>query len=60
MFLRITISFWLQSVISEPYRMASDPDHIAVRTRAHEVRGISMSLLFKKNFAVQEAMRARI
>ena len=40
--------------------MASEPSHVAVRAKAHEGRGIGMLLLFKRNFAVQQVMKAGI
>ena len=45
-----TITFWIRASINIAYRMASEEDYT-------EVRSIG-SLLFKKNFAVNQAMEA--
>ena len=51
-----SISFWLRDVISRAYRLAGrDP---VPSCRAREVRGIAPSLLFKKNFAVAQVLKA--
>ena len=52
-----TVSFWLQKMISRAYQLSgrSVPDP---PPRARETRGIAPSLLFKKNFAVDQALKA--
>ena len=52
------ISLWHRSTISHPYDSTSDADSKAVRVKAHEVCKISISLLFKKNYAVQQVLKA--
>ena len=52
-----TVSFWLQKTISRAYQLSGiyipDPP-----PRAWETRGIAPSLLFKKNFAVDQVLKA--
>ena len=52
-----TVSFWLQKTISRPYQLSgrSVPDP---PPRARETRGIAPSLLFKKNLAVAQVLKA--
>ena len=52
-----TISFWLREVIRKAYSSA-DSGPPPSRVRAHEVRGIAPSLAFKRNFSVQQVLRA--
>ena len=47
-----TISFWLCSVISLARASASEEDCQSLRVRAHEVRKVVMSLLFKRDCVV--------
>ena len=54
---RNTISFWLRRVISRAYQLAGR-DQPVPSARAREVRGIAPSLLFKKNFAVAQVLKA--
>ena len=51
-----TVSFWLQKTISQAYQLSgrSIPD---LPLRARETRGITPSLLFKKNFAVAQVLK---
>ena len=51
------VSFWLQKMISRAYQLSgrSVPDP---PLRARENRGIAPSLLFKKNFAVAQVLKA--
>ena len=52
-----TVSFWLQKSISRACQLSGrsvlDPP-----PRARETRGIALSLLFKKNFAVDQVLKA--
>ena len=52
-----TVSFWLRKLISRAYQLSgrSVPDP---PSRARETRGIAPSLLFKKNFAVDQVLKA--
>ena len=52
-----TISFWLREVIKKAYH-SSEGGVDLPRVRAHEVRGIAPSLLFKRNFAVEQVLKA--
>ena len=54
---RNTISFWLRSVISMAHASASEEDCCALRVRAHEVRKVATSLLFKRNCAVHQVLK---
>ena len=55
---RNTISFWVQSVISFAYSSVSEEDCRALRVRAHEVKKVATSLLFKRNCAVHQVLKA--
>ena len=46
-----------REVISEAYRSAFDGDCQTVKVKAHEVQSIGTSVLFRKNFVVQQTMR---
>ena len=52
-----TVSFWLRKTISRAYQLSgwSIPNP---PPRARETRGIAPSLLFKKNFAVAQVLKA--
>ena len=50
--------FWLHSVISMAHTSASEKDCSSLRVRAHEVRKVDMSLLFKRNYAVHQVLKA--
>ena len=57
MFQKKTFSFglnWSSATRLSP----SDEDCRSVRVKAHEVRKISMSLLFKRNCAIQQVLKA--
>ena len=54
---KTTVSFWLQKTISCSYELSGTALPVpAPRTR--ETRGIAPSLLFKKNFAVDQVLKA--
>ena len=40
------------------YGTVADSSHFAVKAMVHELNSIGTSLLFKKNFAVQQVIRA--
>ena len=50
-----SISHWIRRVISRAHAEAGDP---VPRPRARETRGIGPSLLFKKNFSVENVLKA--
>ena len=54
---KTTVSFWLRKTISRAYQLSgvAQPDPAP---RARETRGITPSLLFKKNFAVDQVLKA--
>ena len=54
-----TISFWLRETIRRAYQ-SSGQEVNAPRIRAHEVRGIAPTLLFRRNFAVEQVLRAGV
>ena len=54
-----TISFWLRETIRRAYE-ASGQETNTLRVRAHEVRGIAPTLLFRRNFAVEQVLRAGV
>ena len=54
---KTTVSFWLRKTISRAYEL-SGTDQPVPAPRARETRGIAPSLLFKKNFAVDQALKA--
>ena len=53
-----TILSWISIVISLAYQSATDEDCRAVMVKALEVQKISTSLLFRKNCAVQQVLKA--
>ena len=55
---RNTISFWLHSVIFLAHASASEEDCHSLRVRAHEVRKVATSLLFKRNCAIPQVLKA--
>ena len=55
---RNTIPFWLRSVISMAHASASEEDCHLLRVRAHEVRKVAASLLFKRNCVVHQVLKA--
>ena len=52
-----TVSFWLRKTISWAYQLSERPLP-GPSPRARETRGITSSLLFKKNFAVAQVLKA--
>ena len=54
---KTTVSFWLRKTISRAYGL-SGTDLPVPAPRARETRGIAPSLLFKKNFAVDQVLKA--
>ena len=54
---KTTVSFWLRKSISRAYQL-SDTEQPVPAPRARETRGIAPSLLFKKNFAVDQVLKA--
>ena len=55
--LKTTVSFWLQKSISRAYHLSGTEQPVPA-PRARETRGIAPSLLFKKNFAVDQLLKA--
>lgn len=53
-----TISFWIRKVVRLAYEAASEDDRVLCKIKAHEVRALATSLLFKKNSSVEEVMSA--
>ena len=53
-----TISFCLHSVISLAHASASEEDCWSLRVRAHEVRKVATFLIFKRNCAVHQVLKA--
>ena len=53
-----TISYWIRNVISDAYKNSHERDTELVKVKAHEVRAIATSLLFKKNSSLSEVMEA--
>ena len=54
---KTTVSFWLRKTISRAYQL-SGTEQPVLAPRARETRGIAPSLLFKKNFAVDQVLKA--
>jgi len=53
-----TISYWIKLVINRAYENSQERDLEQVKVKAHEVRAIATSLLFKKNSSLKDVMRA--
>ena len=51
-----TIPYWLREMITKAYE-SSEGEPLAPRIRAHEVREIAPTLLFRRNFAVDQVSR---
>ena len=51
-----TISYWLRKAITKAYE-SSEGEPLAPRIRAHEVLGIAPTLLFRRNFAVDQVLK---
>ena len=54
---KTTVSFWLRKTISRAYQLSCMEQPVPA-PRAWETRGIAPSLLFKKNFAVDQVLKA--
>ena len=54
---KTTVSFWLRKSISRAYELSGMALPVPA-PRARETRGIAPSLLFKKNFAVDQVLKA--
>ena len=54
---KTTVSFWLRKTISRAYELSGTALPVPA-SRARETRGIAPSLLFKKNFAVDQVLKA--
>ena len=54
---KTTVCFWLRKTISRAYEL-SGTDLPVLAPRARETRGIAPSLIFKKNFAVDQVLKA--
>ena len=54
---KITVSFWLRKTLSHAYQLSGTEQPVPA-PRARETRGIAPSLLFKKNFAVNQVLTA--
>ena len=54
---KTTVSFWLRKTISHAYDLSGTALPVPA-PRARETRGIAPSLLFKKNFAVDQVLKA--
>ena len=52
---KTTVSFWLRKTISRAYELSAAEQPVPA-PRARETRGIAPSLLFKKNFAVDQVL----
>ena len=52
-----TVSFWLRRVVSLAYQLSGRP-LLTSSPLARETRGIAPSLLFKKNYAVSQVLKA--
>ena len=55
---KILFPFCCSLSYTEAYRMTSDTIYIAVKAGVHKARRIGASMLFQKNFAVQQVTRA--
>ena len=54
---RNTIPFWLRFIISMTLASALEEDCPSLKVRAHEVRKVATSLLFKRNCAVHQVLK---
>ena len=55
--LKTTVSFWLWKTISRAYELSGTEQPVPA-PRARETRGTAPSLLFKKNFTVDQVLKA--
>ena len=54
---KTTVSFWLRKTISRAYELSGTALPVPA-PRARETRGIAPSILFQKNFAVDQVLKA--
>ena len=54
---KTTVSFWLRKTISRAYELSGTALPV-LAPRARETRGIAPSILFRKNFAVDQVLKA--
>ena len=54
---KTTVSFWLRKTISRAYELSGTALPVPA-PRARETRGISPSIIFRKNFAVDQVLKA--
>ena len=54
---KTTVSFWLRKTISRAYELSGTALPVSA-PRARETRGIAPSILFRKNFAVDQVLKA--
>ena len=54
---KTTVSFWLRKTISRAYELSGTALPVPA-PRARETRGITPSILFRKNFAVDQVLKA--
>ena len=54
---KTSVSFWLRKTISRAYELSGTEQPVPA-PRARETRGIAPSLLLKKNFAVDQVLKA--
>ena len=54
---KTTVSFWLRKTISRTYELSGTALPVPA-PRARETRGIAPSILFRKNFAVDQVLKA--
>ena len=54
---KTTVSFWLRKTISRAYELSGTALPVTA-PRARETRGIAPSILFRKNFAVDQVLKA--
>ena len=54
---KTTVSFWLRKTISRAYELSGTALPVPA-PRARETRGIAQSILFRKNFAVDQVLKA--
>ena len=54
---KTTVSFWLRKTMSRAYELSGTEQPVPA-PRARETRGIASPLLFKKNFAVDQVLKA--
>ena len=55
---KTTVSFWLRKTISRAYELSGTALPVPPPPRARETRGIAPSILFRKNFALDQVLKA--